>query len=228
VGSTDPCRPTRTATSGGVTGGSWPASIWRVFMLRALAGVPARDFGAPEGGIVTVLIDTRNGCLAGRFTPVEYRSYAPFARGSQPTRSCREPGDAVKVPDVLGFPVNEAIRALRSVGLGVSRRPKESSTYPPGRVIAFAPAAGKLVPAGATVTLTVSVRGVTVPDVLGQSRSSAVATLRGRGLEARVVVAKESDDKRARKNAGLVWKQAPAAGTQVRRDATATIWVNPG
>ena len=228
AGSTKPCQPTRTATSGGVTGGSWPASIWRLFMLRALADVPARDFAPPESGIITVLIDTRNGCLAGRFTPAEYRSYGPFAAGTEPTRSCREPGDAVKVPDLFGFPMKEATRVLESRGLGVSTREKESSTYPPGRVIGVAPSSGTLVPASSTVTITVSVEGAVVPDVLGQSRSSAVATIRGARLDARVIVAQESDDKRAQRNAGRVWKQSPAAGARIRRGATVTIWVNPG
>lgn len=37
------CRPTRIT----VAGGTWPAQIWRAFMVEALAGVPPRDFERP-------------------------------------------------------------------------------------------------------------------------------------------------------------------------------------
>jgi penicillin-binding protein 1A len=233
VGSIQPCRPTRTATSGGVTGGSWPASIWRLFMLQALSGVPARSFDVPESGIVTVLIDTRNGCLAGRFTPAEARSYATFAPGTQPDSACREPGDAVRVPDVFSFPLRDALRVLRSRGLAVNVEEKPTSTYPPGRVIGVAPQAGTLVPTESTVTVTVSarkksdVKTVTVPQVLGMQGDDAEEAIEDAGLEVETVRKRESDDKAA-DNQGRVWKQAPSGGSEVREGSTVTIWVNPG
>jgi penicillin-binding protein 1A len=227
AGSSEPCKPTRTATSGGVTGGSWPASIWRLFMMRALANQPARSFGVPDSGVVTVEFDTRNGCLAGRFTPDEYRRYGPFVAGTEPTRYCREPGDAVRVPDVLRFPIEEAVRILHSAGLAVNRSPKNTSTYPPGRVLAVSPRAGTLVPGGSTVSLTVSATSAEVPDVLGRTRSEAVAAIRAADLEPRVIVARESNSDAAERNAERVWKQAPSGGSDVDEGSTVTIWVNP-
>jgi penicillin-binding protein 1A len=231
-GSTQLCRPTRTATSGGVTGGSWPASIWRLFMLRALSDVPAHSFTVPGSGIVTVAIDTRNGCLAGRFTPSESRSYGTFAEGTQPTRACREPGDAVKVPAVFSFPVEQAIRALHSAGFRITREEEQTRTYPPGRVVSVSPKAGSLAPAGSTVTITVSARpheeGVaTVPDVLGMRRVQAEDVLSAAGFEVRTVVERESNRGRAHKNSGRVWKQSPSGGSKVDKGSTVTIWVDP-
>ncbi|MGH2693464.1 MAG: transglycosylase domain-containing protein [Actinomycetota bacterium] len=78
------CRPTRTT----VTGGSWPASIWRLFMLDALAGVPDEDFEVPEGATVSVTIDVRTGCLAGASTPEEFRATEEYALGTEPTATC--------------------------------------------------------------------------------------------------------------------------------------------
>ncbi|MFN2488435.1 MAG: transglycosylase domain-containing protein [Actinomycetota bacterium] len=233
AGSTQPCRATRTATSGGVTGGSWPASIWRLFMARALSGVPARGFQVP-GGIVRVVIDARNGCLAGRFTPAEYREYASFVPGTEPVDECREPGDAVTVPSVLRFPVEDALRVLERAGLIVERRTKQDTTYPPGRVIALSPKAGTLVPAGSTVTITVSARGggteqtATVPDVLGMTRSQATSALEAARFKVRAIIDRESNRSQAKKNRGRVWKQAPAGGARAERGSTVTIWINPG
>jgi penicillin-binding protein 1A len=231
VGSIQPCRPTRTATSGGVTGGSWPASIWRLFMLRALSGVPAHPFEVPDQGIVTVVIDTRNGCLAGRFTPPEYRSSATLAKGTQPTEVCREPGDAVRVPDVFSFPLRDAVRILEGKGLVVNVEKKPTSTFPPGRIIGMSPDSGKLVPGGSTVTLTVSALAkedaVSVPEVLGMEEDEATDAIEDEGLEVRGIDRAESDPDRADANQGRVWKQAPAGGSQAREGSTVTIWVNP-
>jgi 1A family penicillin-binding protein len=231
-GSVQPCRVTRTATSGGVTGGSWPASIWRLFMSRALSGVPAHSFTTPDRGVTTVLIDTRNGCLADEFTPAEFRSYATLASGTAPTEVCREPGDVVKVPDVFSFPLKDAIRILESKGLAVDVKEKPTTTYPPGRVIGVAPEVGGKVPRGSTVSLTVSARKeesrtATVPEVLGQEEDEAEDAIEGAGFEVETVDERESDRKEADRNEGLVWKQAPAGGSEAKKGATVTIWVNP-
>ncbi|MDQ3785070.1 MAG: transglycosylase domain-containing protein [Actinomycetota bacterium] len=146
------CRPTRIQ----VTGGSWPAEIWQAFMLRALANTPALDFKAPKGGITTVVIDTRNGCLAGAFTPADARAEAVFAANTAPTRSCIEPGDRNKVPGVLGLSVDAATQALSKEGFGVSVDKRQTSEAPPGVVIGQDPSSGTAVAAGTTVTLLVS------------------------------------------------------------------------
>jgi penicillin-binding protein 1A len=232
TGSFQPCKVTRTATSGGVTGGSWPASIWRLFMSRALSGVPAHSFAVPQSGVTTVLIDTRNGCLADEFTPAEFRSYATLAAGTAPTEVCREPGDVVKVPDVFSFPLKDAIRILEAKGVAVEVKEKPTTTYPPGRVIGVSPDVGKKVPRGSTVTLTVSARKeesrtATVPEVLGRERDDAESAIERAGFEVEAVVERESDRKEAERNEGLVWKQAPAGGSEAKVESTVTIWVNP-
>ncbi len=89
------CRPTRIGATG-VTGGSWPAEIWHNYMLAALAGTPPTPFTQPATGLSTVTIDTRNGCLAGPYTPSTSTATATFAPGTEPTTSCLEPGDLPK------------------------------------------------------------------------------------------------------------------------------------
>jgi penicillin-binding protein 1A len=84
------CRPTRTT----VSGGTWPASIWRLFMLDATAGVPDQAFEVPEGATVVVTTDVRTGCLADASVPEEFRTTEEYAVGTEPTETCeyvREP-----------------------------------------------------------------------------------------------------------------------------------------
>ena len=237
AGSTEPCRVTRTISSGGVTGGSFPTQIWAAFMLRALSGVTATSFTPPTGGTTVVTIDTRTGCLATKLTPGEFKAEATFAAGTEPEKSCPVETDGKKVPDVVGFPADEAEGILERAGFAVSRAEVASSSYPPGTVVSQSPSGGSEAAEGATVTISVATAGAgggedeepgaTVPDVLGQPEGSAESELHAGGYDVRVVYQRESSRGQARKNSGLVWKQSPASGTEAQPGSTVTIWVNP-
>jgi penicillin-binding protein 1A len=251
------CRPTESLTSLGVTGGSYPARIWGAFMSRALAGTPASSFSVPNIGLVNVTIDTRTGCLASRATPDEFVATATFPKGTAPKKACRTPKQGVKVPEVLGFPVEEAVALLKRSGFSAEVELEETRQYPPGVVIGQQPAAGRRAKRGATVLLLVSERiseeedddegdtrdrgrrdrnrgggrqeseNTTVPDVLGMTQDDAEAAIREADLVPEVIYRRESDRRRARQNRGRVWKQSPASGGRVERGSTVYIWVNP-
>ncbi|MDQ4025093.1 MAG: transglycosylase domain-containing protein [Actinomycetota bacterium] len=223
------CLPTRIT----VTGGSWPTEIWTNFMFDALADYPIVDFEVPELSIVEVPIDTRNGCLASKFTPDEYRAVGVFAAGTEPEESCREPGDRKTVQSFVGFPRGEATRILEDEGFVVAIELVAPGSYPPGTVVDQDPPGGTKVPAGSTVTLYVGSDDVedetsTVPDVLDLTRAEAEERIRAAGFEVQVVTERESSPGQAKKRKGRVWKQAPGAGAELERGDTVTIWVNPG
>jgi penicillin-binding protein 1A len=223
------CLPTRIT----VTGGSWPTQIWTNFMFRALSDYPVEDFEVPELGIKEVPIDTRNGCLADKFTPDEYRGVGVFAAGTEPEESCRVPGDRKVVENFVGFPRAEAVRILEDEGFNVTVEAVPPGSYPPGTVVDQDPPGGSKVPAGSTVTLYVGSEDAeeetaTVPDALGQSRSDAEAEIRAAGFNVEVIVESESSRGQAKKHKGRVWKQSPVGGTEHERGGTVTIWVNPG
>ena len=72
----------------GVSGGSIPASIWRSFMLRALAGKAPADFDIPRSDIVTVEVDPVSGLLAAKWCKAEKRR---FLDHFVPTTTCPPP-----------------------------------------------------------------------------------------------------------------------------------------
>lgn len=237
IGDREVCRVTRTLSSGGVTGGSFPTQIWAAFMLKALSGVPASSFPPPTSGTATVTIDTRTGCLATKLTPQEFKAEATFAAGTEPEKSCPVEEDGKKVPDVVGFPADEATETLERAGFDVEVVEEPTSTYPPGVVVGQSPDGGSRVPEGGTVTISVSVPerpgggdgadGVVVPDVLGQPEGSAESELHDAGFDVRVIYQSESDEGDSRRNRGRVWKQSPASGSEAEAGSTVTIWVNP-
>jgi penicillin-binding protein 1A len=227
VGGIPECLPTRTT----VTGGSWPTDIWADFMVAALVDYPVEDFPVPADGIVTVQIDTRNGCLADKFTPEEYIGTGVFAAGTEPEESCREPGDRKVVENMIGFPRGEAIRILEGEGFDVATRAAPLGSYPPGTVVDQDPPGGTKIPAGSTVTLFIASDEVedtvTVPNVFGLSRGEAESRIESAGLTVEVIVEREPSRGQAKKNAGRVWKQAPGSGAELERGDRVFIWVNP-
>jgi membrane peptidoglycan carboxypeptidase len=232
IGEREVCRVTRTLTSGGVTGGSFPTQIWGAFMLQALSNVPASSFPPPSSGTTTVTIDTRTGCLATELTPEEYAVQATFAEGTEPEESCPVESEEGEVPEVIGYPADDAQDIVERAGFEVVTEEVASSSYPPGIVVAQDPPAGTPAPEGSIVTLSVSATGgaggseTAVPDVLGQTEGSAEAELHGAGFDVRLIYQRESGGG-ARRNSGLVWKQSPASGTSSSAGSTVTIWVNP-
>ncbi|MDQ3870105.1 MAG: transglycosylase domain-containing protein [Chloroflexota bacterium] len=66
-----------------------------------------------------------------------------------------------------------------------------------------------------------------VPSVIGYSVSSAQSLLSGEGFTARVVTKAQPVAAKARNNSELVWKQEPAAGTELAEGSSVTIYANP-
>ena len=71
-----------------VAGGTYPALIWREFMLEALRHEPVHGWRIPRSELVTVLIDPRSGLLAAPWCPGEPRR---MLRQLAPTETCAPP-----------------------------------------------------------------------------------------------------------------------------------------
>ena len=76
------CRPTRIQ----VTGGSWPAIIWKDFMSSAVRKLKLKlkDFPRPDKHLVRVTIDRRTGCLASARTPTTARERVVVPTAARP------------------------------------------------------------------------------------------------------------------------------------------------
>ncbi|MGK2949688.1 MAG: PBP1A family penicillin-binding protein [Acidimicrobiales bacterium] len=113
-----------------VTGGSYPAEIWQLFMSRALEGQPPSAFTAPT--TTTTLPPVRE---------------VPDAGPSL--------GPPTGVPSVVGLPLEEARPLLEAAGFKVSVAPLEGSDATVGEVVAQSPPGGQSAPRGSTVTIEV-------------------------------------------------------------------------
>ena len=137
--------------------------------------------------------------------------------------------ETVTVPSVTGLTQSAAESALTSAGLTVGTVSSEySSTVEAGYVISQSVSANRKVESGTSVNLVVSlgeqVSYVTVPNVVGQSLSTAKKTLTNYGL----TVVEGGTDYSEDYESGVVYAQSVAAGTSVEEGTSVTIYVSLG
>jgi penicillin-binding protein 1A len=147
-----------------VFGGTWPAQIWRLFMLRAASGLPERDFPTPEVGYVSVAVDVTQSpsCLPNAYTLPQHIDTLQFFEGTEPTKVCATPTEvqSVPVPSVIGLDGETAGDTLEEAGFFVDVR-EAPSTQPAGTVISQRPAAGTRASQTSVITITVALPGAT-------------------------------------------------------------------
>jgi penicillin-binding protein 1A len=223
-----------------VTGGSWPAQIWRVFMVKATEGMPVMRFPAPVSEYVELQVDITRGCLPNRYTPPWTIQTVRYLRGTEPTRTCTEPTgyEMLDVPSVVGLDEAAARSLLEDTGFDVAVV-EEVSGQRPGTVIGQDPAGGEQAQMTSVVTITVAVGGggggngagsdlAVVPDVTGLTEDQAIATLQAAGFEVAVVVdGCDLGTAGCHPKEGRVWRQDPFPGDETLEGVTVTVWVNP-
>ena len=105
----------------------------------------------------------------------------------------------------------------------VSTTDQVSSTAPAGTVIGQTPIGGSMEPPGSTITIVVAKAPPTptVPNVVGQKRGTAEATLGSQGFPATVQLQDVTNPSQNK----VVLSQSPSAGGQAKRGTTVTIVV---
>ncbi len=131
------------------------------------------------------------------------------------------------VPDVQYLTKKEAIKALKKEELHYKVKYQYSKTYKKGVVMEQSIEAGKKVKDDTVVTILVSkgkkITKVTVPSVIGQSRSSAVSALESAGFNCSVKEKYSSSY-----SEGKVCAVSHDAGVKEKKGATITIWISKG
>jgi eukaryotic-like serine/threonine-protein kinase len=146
-------------------------------------------------------------------------------QGSTVTLDVSKGAGQVPVPPVVGQTQAGATATLEAAGFTVRALPQASDTVVTGQVISQSPSANTPADKGSEVDLTVSSgpSTVPVPDVKGQSASSASANLASAGFKVTTVEQASSVTP-----AGQVIGTNPSAGISVAPGTTVTIIVSSG
>ena len=154
----------------------------------------------------------------GRVVATEPAAGTQIQTGTTVTLIISKGSNAVDVPDVVGLDDQAALNALESAELAGTIVQRDDDA-PQGEVVAQAPAAGKSLKRGSTVTIFVSTGAVTVPDVVGETRRRAVTTLKRSGF----VVSFSEQPTDDPLQVGKVINQFPPGGSRGSRGDSVSI-----
>ena len=186
-----------------VSGGSYPARIWREVMAAIHEGIEATGLPPPPPS-------------------------AP-ATTQPPTVDAVEIPDLVG----RVFDRQQLAAEMQALNLRITAVPVQTAEFAEGTIVGQAPAAGTQQPGGVTVTVEVAAAPelvpVEMPDVVGITEGEARQVLAAAGLSVEVVLEPYFDEEAGQfvGEPGVVWSQNPTAGTPMEAGATATIRVNP-
>jgi penicillin-binding protein 1A len=191
-----------------VTGGTWPAEIWQLYMTAALAETPITDFVAGEE------IEQLDG--SDREGPAAINASEPLV-----------PGELVQ--DVVGMPIGLATEILTRAGFVVVTENVPNDEYPPDVIADQRPIGESIVETGSEITLHVAngQRVRRVPSVLGLDEERATEAISHAGYLAEIKHQAEADPRAAELRPGQVWKVDPATAAALAPGESVTIWLNP-
>lgn len=122
------------------------------------------------------------------------------------------------MPDVTGMSIADAEAALREAGATEFATSAVSSDQPAGTVLGTQPEAGAAFKSHDTITVIVA-QAYTVPDLVGQKDSDAVAALESLGLTAKVTYTQSDKDDH------IVLSLDPAAGSEITQGSEVRLEV---
>ncbi len=130
--------------------------------------------------------------------------------------------DTIAVPPVVGLSEDDAVAALERAGFtGSINTEQTDSAESEGTVVAVDPERDTSVPPDTTITLSVSDGTVEIPNVRGQTREEAIATLREAGL----TNITETSVERSDVEAGIAIGTEPGAGSQATAEDPITLQI---
>jgi len=171
-----------------VVGGTFPADIWRLFMTKALEGVPVSDFPAPEKKLIEVEVCSNSGLIPGPFCPDIERQFSLFVEGTEPKTYC-DKHNQISMPNLIGLSKNEVIKILDSLKLtNVEIIEEFNPDYPKGKVFKHEPAQNELAVSvngeipKVMIFISKGPEEKMMPDLIGLSEYEALEKLQSLGF----------------------------------------------
>ncbi len=133
--------------------------------------------------------------------------------------------NGIRIPDVTGKPLAEAIALLHEKGFSVSRQEQPDDSTAKGSIVSQNPAAGQAAPSGSTISIIISSGPVTegrvkVPTLTGLPEEDATAVLIENKLSVGQVTQVDVTDPNLK---GLVSSQSIAADTYVEEGTAVNL-----
>ncbi|MHB1348172.1 MAG: PBP1A family penicillin-binding protein, partial [Candidatus Humimicrobiaceae bacterium] len=211
-----------------VTGGAFPAQIWAEFMKEALKDRPIAQFKTPENSLTKIQICKDSEMLPTFWCPSESLETRLFVQGLAPTKYCSI-HNKITVPELTGLSANEARQILQSLFFNIIETVEPNDEFPADTVFRTDPAAGTVVEAVDNINPQITIyisqgrQTVKMPNLIGQTKSTAESILAGIGFSASNLIYDFS-----MQPLDVVFNQAPAPDTDIDSSVMITIYISQG
>lgn len=132
----------------------------------------------------------------------------------------------IKVPDVSGLDISDAINTLQNEGFKIADQQKEqaSDEVPEGKVVKTNPVAGVKKTKGSEITLYISTgnEGFTMEDFTGKNYYTVYGTLTAYGI---LVIPEKRDVSDAKVDASTILDQSVKAGEKISKGDTVILYI---
>lgn len=132
----------------------------------------------------------------------------------------------IKVPDVSGLDISDAINTLQNEGFKIADQQKEqaSDEVPEGKIVKTNPVAGVKKTKGSEITLYISTgnEGFTMEDFTGKNYYTVYGTLTAYGI---LVIPEKRDVSDAKVDASTILDQSVKAGEKVSKGDTVILYI---
>jgi serine/threonine-protein kinase len=212
-----------------VVGGTYPADIWREFMISALEDVPISDFEKPDKELVDIKVCTVSNLLTTFWCPEETNGWRIFIEGEEPEDICNV-HNKVEVPNAVGLNIGEARALFENLYFVINEIYDFDEVYNQDIIFKQNPEAGTIAESldGEKLSITLYVsKGkmtFTMPDLTGMDLTAAKQVIENLELIVDDIIYEFSDGQPLDK----VFNQSPVPDSMVSKSTGVILYVSKG
>ena len=212
-----------------IVGGTYPADIWREFMISALEDVPVSDFEKPDKELVDIKVCTVSNLLTTFWCPEETNEWHIFIEGEEPEDICNV-HNKVEVPSAVGLSTEEARALFENLYFVIDEIYDFDEIYNQDIIFKQNPEAGTISESlegeKLSITLYVSkgMKTFTMPDLTGMDLTAAKQVIENHELIVDDIIYEFSDEQPLDK----VFNQNPVPDSMVSKSTRVILYVSKG
>jgi penicillin-binding protein 1A len=229
IGYPDSNQPMEPINGRVVVGGTYPADIWREFMISALKDVPVSDFERPDKELIDIEVCSESNLLITFWCPEETVEWHIFIEGEEPEDICNI-HNKVEVPDVVGLNFEEAKQLFENLYFVVEEIYDFDETYNQDIIFKQDPEAGTILESlsGEKLSITLYIskgkKTFSMPELIGLDLGEAKQIIESLELILENIFYDFSDKQPFDK----IFNQSPVSDSMVSKSTSVTLYVSKG
>ncbi|GEM_PF-81747 len=212
-----------------VVGGTYPADIWKEFMMQALQDRPVLEF--PDSGkkLIDFQICSVSGLEPVFWCPEDEFEWSIFIKDKEPNKTC-DFHNKVEVPSLIGLSIDEVKPTLDALFIEITEITEYNETYNQGIIFDQSPLEGSFLESltgeKLSIILYVSKGEQTfeMPNLIGLILNDAESALPVLTMEIDEFIYEYTDIQPE----GYIFNQSPLEGSTITKSTSITVFISKG